>query len=97
MRLRFTPRAAENITAAADYIRTRNPAAALKVRAAILENLQNLVLFPQAGRPQQTEGVRKLVIRKYTYVIYYTMDEAADEIVILSVKHPAQEREHEDA
>jgi toxin ParE1/3/4 len=97
MKLRFTRRAAENITAAADYILARNPAAALQVRAAILESLQNLVLFPQVGRPQQTEGVRKFVTRKHAYLIYYMIDEAADEIVILSVKHPAQEREHGDA
>jgi toxin ParE1/3/4 len=41
--------------------------------------------------------VRKLVTRKYAYLIYYTVDEAAEEIVILNVKHPAQEREHSDA
>jgi plasmid stabilization system protein ParE len=75
----------------------RDPAAALKVRAAILESLQNIVLFPQVGRPQQTEGVRKFVTRKCAYLIYYMIDDAADEIVILSVKHPAQEREHGDA
>jgi toxin ParE1/3/4 len=97
MKLRFTRRAAENLAAAADYIRARDPAAALKVRAAILESLQNIVLFPQVGRPQQTEGVRKFVTRKYAYLIYYMIDEAAEEIVILSIKHPAQEREHGDA
>jgi toxin ParE1/3/4 len=42
-------------------------------------------------------GVRKFVTRKYAYLVYYTVDEAADEIIILNVKHPAQRREHEDA
>jgi plasmid stabilization system protein ParE len=97
MKLRFTPRAIENITVIADYIRERNPAAAQRVRVAIYESLQDLILFPHAGRPQQTEGVRKFVTRKYAYLIYYTVDVPADEIVILSVKHPAQRREHEDA
>jgi hypothetical protein len=41
--------------------------------------------------------VRKLVTRNYRYFIYYTIDEVADEIVILSIQHPAQEREHSDA
>ena len=35
MKLRFTPRAAQDIAAIADYIRARNPGAARKVRAAI--------------------------------------------------------------
>jgi toxin ParE1/3/4 len=97
MKLRFTPRAIDNIVSIAEYIGVRNPAAAQRVRAAIYESLQNLVLFPYAGRLQQTEGVRKIVTRKYAYLIYYTIDAAAEEIVILNVKHSAQKREHEDA
>jgi toxin ParE1/3/4 len=41
--------------------------------------------------------VRKIVTRKYAYLIYYMADELADGIVILSIKHLAQEREHSDA
>lgn len=41
--------------------------------------------------------MRKFVTRKYAYLVYYTVDEAAEEIVILNVKHPARRREHEDA
>lgn len=96
MKLRFTRRAIANLIEIADYIRARNPAAARRVRAAIYESLQLLILFPHIGRKQKTEGVRKLVTRKYPYLVYYTIDEAADEIVILSVKHPAQKREHQD-
>jgi toxin ParE1/3/4 len=97
MKLRFTPRALENISAIADYIRLRNPTAATRVRAAIYESLQDIILFPQIGRRQQTEGVRRFVTPRYAYLIYYTVDETAGEIVILSVKHSAQSRDHEDA
>lgn len=96
MKLHFTPRAIENIAEIADYIRARNPAAALRVRSAIYDSLQNLILFPHAGRPQKTEGVRKLATPRFTYLIYYTIDAATEEIVILNVKHPARKREHED-
>jgi toxin ParE1/3/4 len=96
MKLRFTPRALDDITEIAAYIRVRNPSAARRVRSAIYESLQNLILFPKAGRRQKTEGVRKIVTRTYPYLIYYTVDEAADEIIVLNVKHPAREREHSD-
>ena len=96
MKLRFTPRAIANLIEIADYILEHNPQAARRVRAAIYESLQNLILFPHVGRRQKAEGVRKLVTRKYPYLVYYTVDEAADEIVILNVKHPARRREHED-
>jgi toxin ParE1/3/4 len=75
MKLRFAPRAAQDLAAIADYIRAHNPAAAQRVRAAILHSLQNLVLFPRVGRAQTVEGVRKLVTRKYPYLVYYTVDE----------------------
>jgi toxin ParE1/3/4 len=97
MKLRFTPRATENLAYIADYLHAHNPSAARHVRTAIYETLQNLILFPRVGRLQKAEGVRKIVTRKYAYLIYYMVDELADEIVILSVKHPAQEREHSDA
>ena len=67
------------------------------MRSAILESLQNLVLFPRLGRRQQLEGVRKVVTRRYPYLVYYTIDDSAEEVVILAIQHPAQEREHSDA
>lgn len=96
MKLRFTPRATANLIEIADYIRARNPAAARRVRSAIYESLQTLILFPDVGRKQKAEGVRKLVTRKYAYLIYYTVDATADEVIVLNVRHPARRREHED-
>jgi toxin ParE1/3/4 len=96
MKLRFTPRAIENLSSIADHLRSNSPAAARRVRAAIYASLQNLILFPKVGRPQRTAGVHKLVTRKYAYLIYYALDADAEEIIILNVKHPAQEREHSD-
>jgi toxin ParE1/3/4 len=97
MKLRFTTRATQDIADIAAYIREQNPSAALRVRTAILESLQNLVLFPRIGRPQKIEGVRKLVTKRYPYLVYYTADEEAEEIIILTIQHPAREREHSDA
>ena len=97
MKVRFTPRALEKLAEIADYIHERNPAAALRVRAAIYESLQNLILFPHIGRRQKAEGVRRFVTYKYSYLVYYSVDDAAEEIVILNIKHPARRREHEDA
>jgi|SRR3982074_847088 toxin ParE1/3/4 len=96
MRLRFTLRATQDLIAIADYIGARNAAAALRVRAAILDSVQNLVLFPEVGRQQDVEGVRRLVTRKYRYLVYYTLDEAAEEIIIVTIQHAAREREYED-
>ncbi|MGI8526155.1 MAG: type II toxin-antitoxin system RelE/ParE family toxin [Pseudolabrys sp.] len=97
MKLRFTARATHNLIEIADYLQERNPAAARSVRAAIYEALQSILLFHDIGRPQKLEGVRKLVTRQYAYLIYYTVDASSEEIVVLTVKHPARERDFEDA
>jgi toxin ParE1/3/4 len=96
VKLRFTQRATGDLAEIAEYLRTRNPSAALVVRAAILRSLQNLTLFPAIGRPQNVEGVRKLVTPKYRYLVYYMIDDGAEEIVILTIQHPARRREYRD-
>lgn len=96
MKLRFTPRATENLTEIADYFVDRNPAAGLRVRSDIYVGLQNLILFPEAGRQQKLASIRKFVTRRYAYLIYYLVDEMAQEVVILNVKHPARARDHQD-
>lgn len=41
--------------------------------------------------------MRKLVTRRYPYLVYCMLDEEAGEVVILAIQHPAREREHSDA
>ena len=40
MKLRFTPRATRDVAQIAEYLRTRNPSAALAVRDAIVRSLR---------------------------------------------------------
>jgi hypothetical protein len=49
------------------------------VRAAILHGIEILDQFPNAGQRQHAEGIRKLVIRPYPYLVYYTADSAKGE------------------
>ncbi len=90
MRLWLTPRAKQDIITIAEYVRAENPVAAERVRGAILESLQLLTDFPEIGRRQNVQSVRKLVTRKYGYLVYYSIDASADEIAILTVQHPAR-------
>jgi plasmid stabilization system protein ParE len=96
MKVRFTSRARLDLIGIADYIRSRNPAAALAVRQAILGSLQTVALFPEIGRQQNLAGVRKFITRRYRYLVYYTVDREAEEILILTIQHPARRREYSD-
>ena len=96
MRLRLTPRAVADLGEIADYLLERNPAAAAKVRDAILDALNILTLFPEAGRRQSVDGVRKLVTRKYRYLVYYLIDSENDELVVVAIRHAARRRSYAD-
>jgi toxin ParE1/3/4 len=96
MKLRFTPRAARDLADIAEYIHQHNPSAARRVCTAILESLQDLAGFPELGMRQATEGVRKPVIRKYPYFVYYRLDRPINEIVVLAIRHQARRREFQD-
>jgi hypothetical protein len=36
------------------------------------------------------------VERRYRYLVYYSVDEGADEVVILTIQHPSRSREYSD-
>jgi toxin ParE1/3/4 len=95
VKLRFTPPAVFDLTAIADHMRQRNPAAAARVRSSILKSLDNLTVFPRMERKQSTLGVRKLVTRRYSYLVYYKVDMDAREV--LRIRHPARKRKYKNA
>jgi plasmid stabilization system protein ParE len=55
---------------------------------------ERVQLISSIGRPQNVEGVRKLVTPRYRYLVYYMIDEGAEEILIVTVQHPARGREY---
>ncbi len=97
MQIRYTLKAVHNLEEIADYLVQRNPQAARRVRTKIEEALDILVQFPDSGKEQTTANVRKFVVRRYPYLIYYSIDADADELVVLSVQHPKRKREHDDS
>ena len=92
MKLRFTPRATADLINIADYIAEQSPQGARRVRDSILESLDIATRFPRIGHRQSVEGVRKLVTRRYGYIVYYFVDDPADELVVLTIQHPARDR-----
>ncbi len=69
MKLRFTPTAIENLAQISEHLRERSPAAMVHVRSAMYDGLETLLLFPRIGRKQEVGGVRRLVTRRYGYLI----------------------------
>ena len=96
MIVRFSRRAASDLTEVSTYLRSHNRVAAARVRAAILDSIELLNRFPNAGRRQDFEDVRKLVVPRYPYLIYYTVDQTSEQILIVTIQHSARQREYSD-
>ena len=97
MKLVYTPRAIADLTEIADYLVSRSPMGAERVRTAILTTLQIIIDLPQAGRLQASDAVGKIAVRRYPYIVYYRIDDDAGEIAVLTVQHSARQRAFRDA
>ena len=95
MRVVYSPQAIADLRSISTYLKPRSPQGAKSVRASILATITQLVTFPRLGTPQTTPGVYKLMTRRYSYLIYYTID--AEAIYVITVRHPSRQREFEDA
>jgi len=96
MILRLTRRAAKDIEDIADYIKAHDPAAALRVRTEIQVTLRNIAEYPEMGRRQDVEGVRKVVTQHHRFLIYYLADAVSGDFAVLTVQHPRKERPFDD-
>lgn len=71
-------------------IASRHPAAALEVGLRLRAAVENLTLFPDAGRPGRIPGTRELVIADTPLVAIYRVDEKREDVQILRILHARQ-------
>lgn len=89
MKLRYSPRATNDIIAIADYLTVLNPSAAQKVELAIRRTVDLIGEFPASGRAlTQRPEVRIMPVPRLPYLIFYMS--AADELVVLHIRHGAR-------
>ncbi|HXY23316.1 MAG TPA: type II toxin-antitoxin system RelE/ParE family toxin [Candidatus Acidoferrum sp.] len=89
MRVRWTKRAARDLTHICDYISEHGtPAAARHVALSIYESTLSLSQFPERGRPGRKPGTRELIFSNSRYLAIYRLRTEAVEI--LRILHGAQ-------
>jgi plasmid stabilization system protein ParE len=90
MRLRYRPRAVNDIIEIAGYLAERNPIAARAVELRLRAAAELLCQFPAMGRRvEQRPEVRVLPAGRFPYLIFYSV--TPDEVVILHIRHGARE------
>jgi plasmid stabilization system protein ParE len=74
MRVRYTPRARNDLQSILQYIDERSPAGAQNVKRAIQRTIELIGEFPQGGRRIGEQGIRVLPAGRYPYLIYWTIE-----------------------
>ena len=91
MKIRYTPKALAQLDAIYSFIESHNPRAAKAVEARIQRAIGRLARFPYSCRATDPPGIRVLPIVRYPYLVFYAVDEAAQEVQILRVRHSSQD------
>lgn len=92
--IRYARSAVEDLRRLGDFLRTSDPAGAEATAAMIARALRILADHPLIGRPVDVNRRELVIFRGRTgYLAQYSFSLAADEVVILSVRH---QREVED-
>lgn len=88
MKLRYTPRARQDLADIHDYIAQDNPAAARRVIQIVREAAETLPQNPMMGRVGRVAETRELALLRFPFVLAYRVD--AEEVHVLSVIHTAR-------
>jgi plasmid stabilization system protein ParE len=92
MNVRYSHTALRELDEIFAYINERNQTAAVRVVERI-ERVASLIgEMPFMGHTTDEEGVRVMPLVRYPFLIFYTVNDLADEVVILHVRHGARQR-----
>ncbi len=94
MRLRYRPAAVAQLNEIFSCIAARNPAGAERVVQAIKKSIDRLAEFPYSSRQCDVPGIRELPVVRYPYIVFYAVDDVAQEVHILRVRHTSQDPAH---
>jgi toxin ParE1/3/4 len=91
VRVRYTPTAAAELAELLDYIAGRSPQGARNVQVRIEQIITLLSQHPFTGPLTDDPGLRFIATPPYSYLIFYEVAEAEDEIVIIALRHGSRD------
>ncbi len=95
MKVRWTTRAEDDLTAQCDHIAEENPALASRIGAEVIARVGGLADHPYRGRSGRVDGTRELPLPGLPWLAIYAIEDEA--VFILRLLHGAQDWPPEDA
>ena len=95
MRLRYTAEAIQDLERLRAFVASRNPHAARRIAAELLDGIENLVRFPDIGLPvsraPNPSVIRDLFVGRYT--VRYLREDSS--IIVLRIWHGRESEKDE--
>ena len=88
MRVRYTPRARDDLRAILQFIDERSPQGAQNVKRALHRTIELVGQLPESGRMSGVEKTRVLPVGRYPYLVYWSVE--AGEAWIVHVRHASR-------
>lgn len=88
MRLRYTPRALDDLTSILDYIAQHSPMGAKRVHQRIQLTVDRLARNPYIGVLTEDPTVRRITTLPYRYLVFYEISH--DEVIIHTIRHSSR-------
>ena len=87
MRIRFAVEAIQDLERLRAFVESKNPHAARRIAAEILDGIENLALFPDIGLPVSRAPDPKLIRDLFvgSYTVRYLREESS--VIILRIWH----------
>ena len=96
MSLRYTREALHDLDEISSYIAERNVSAAGAFLDAVATVALRLEQFPLSAVTTEMTGVRATPVLRFPYIIFYTVEEGGDGVIIHYVRHAARLRPWEE-
>jgi addiction module RelE/StbE family toxin len=92
MKVRWSNNATNELEDIFAFIRERSSRSARAVARRIIDRAESLAQFPLKGENDKSTGMRKLAVVNYPYVVFYRVNNAENEVQIVSVQHTARKQ-----
>jgi toxin ParE1/3/4 len=89
MKVRYTPRARDDLDAIYEYLELRSPSGARAVKTRIERRIARLADFPFAAPLTEVPSVHEMSLLRHPYKVYYRVD--GEEIWMLHIRHTARQ------
>ncbi|MGZ8401287.1 MAG: type II toxin-antitoxin system RelE/ParE family toxin [Methyloceanibacter sp.] len=74
MRVRYTPRARDDLQAIIEYLSSQSLQGARNVKRSLNGTIKLIGSFPDSGRLAGEDGVRVLPLGRYPYLVYWIVE-----------------------